>query len=169
VQEYVELFKKIIEESYRVLVTASTPAEFLVVIVAVALIPALCEEFLFRGLVQSSFAEVAGEGRSAMLAGIIFGAYHLNPLGIVPLVVLGAFFGFLVYRSGSIFLAVSAHFFNNFIAVTATYLQLDDEFVMLAPHGGAGASLQVLNFGLSAVAFAGAIALFLYLTEPKEQ
>lgn len=168
IEHYVDLFKRMVEETYRVLVTASSPAEFVLVVCTVALAPAVCEEFLFRGLVQSSFAEVAGQERSALLTGIIFGAYHLNPFGVVPLVVLGSFFGFLVYRSRSIFLAVAAHFFNNFIAVTATYLRLSDDFLVLAPRGGASVSTQVLNFSLAAALFAVTVIVFLSMTEEEE-
>jgi membrane protease YdiL (CAAX protease family) len=74
------------------------------------------------------------------------------------------FFGFLVYRSGNITLAIAAHFFNNFIACTAVYLRLDDDFVALAPAGGASAALLIGNFVFFALVFLGAMYYFSSVT-----
>jgi len=164
VQRYVEMFRKMFEETYAMLVSASDPLEFLFVIVTVALVPAIAEELLFRGLVQSSFARVTGGVNAAALTGLIFGAYHLNPFSIVPLVVLGFYFGFLVHRSGSIVVAASAHFVNNFAACTAAYLHLDDNFAVIAPHGEATTTVLLLNFVVSAIVFTGATLLFVRST-----
>ena len=168
IQKLVDLFREVFEQAYRVLVTARSPSEFLFVLCTVAVVPALSEELLFRGLVQRSLEESIGGFRAALLAGVIFGAYHLNPFGIVPLVALGVFFGFLVYRSGNITLAIAAHFFNNFIACTAVYLQLDDDFVALAPAGGASAALLIGNFVFFALVFLGAMYYFSRVTRPQE-
>ena len=57
-QQLVEEIKKMFEETYRVLVTAHSPGEFIFVVIVIALTPAVCEELLFRGLVQRSFERV---------------------------------------------------------------------------------------------------------------
>jgi membrane protease YdiL (CAAX protease family) len=142
-------------------VTARSPAEFAGVVVAVALVPAVCEELLFRGLVQKSMEQAAGALPGAVVTGIIFGAYHLNPLSVVPLVVLGVFFGYLVVRTGSTTLAVAAHFFNNFIACTAVYLKVNDDFIALSPSGHPSASLVLVNIVLFGLVFLASLA---YLT-----
>lgn len=167
VRRYVEMFRKMFEETYEMLVSASNPWEFLFVVVTVALVPAFAEELLFRGLVQSSFARVTGGMTAAGVTGMIFGAYHLNPFSIVPLVVLGFYFGFLVHRSGSVFVAASAHFMNNFVACAAVYLHLGDDFMVIAPTGGMSASVQLLNFAVSAFAFSAATFLFVRSTGEK--
>jgi hypothetical protein len=167
VRRYVEIFRKMFEETYTMLVSASSVPEFIFVIITVALVPAFAEEMLFRGLVQSSFGKVTRGMTAATLTGLIFGAYHLNPFSIVPLVVLGIYFGFLVYRSGSVYMSASAHFVNNFVACTAAYLHLDDNFVLIAPQGGASPTGQLVNFGVSAVVFVAATMLFVRSTEEK--
>ena len=137
-------------------------------VVTVALVPAFAEELLFRGLVQTSFARVTGGLTAAAVTGMIFGAYHLNPFSIVPLVVLGFYFGFLVHRSGSVFVAASAHFMNNFVACAAVYLQLGDDFMIVAPAGrGSSPSVQLMNFAVSAFAFSAATLLFVRSTGEK--
>ena len=168
VRKVVELFKEMFEQAYRMLVGAETPLEFLFVVLVVAVAPAVAEEFLFRGLVQRSIELKAGGLKAAIIAGFIFGAYHLNPFGIVPLVALGVFFGWLVYRSDNLTIAIAAHFFNNFIACTAIYLQMGEDFIALAPGGGATPSVLLANFVLFALVFLGAIMYFAYLTRPKE-
>lgn len=168
VRKVVELFKEMFEQAYRMLVGAETPLEFLFVVLVVAVVPAVAEEFLFRGLVQRSIELKAGGLKAAIIAGFIFGAYHLNPFGIIPLVALGVFFGWLVYRSDNLTIAIAAHFFNNFIACTAIYLQMGEDFIVLAPGGGATPAVVLANFVLFALVFLGAIMYFAVLTRPKE-
>lgn len=164
-QKVVDLFKKVIEETYRALVLARSPFEFIFVLVVVALVPAISEELLFRGLVQRNLEEAAGGLRGAVLAGVMFGLYHLNPFGLVPLIALGVFFGFIVYRSDNITLAMSAHFFNNFVACAAVYLQLDENFIVIAPGTRPSSSLIAVNLAFFAVVFVGATAYFVHSTD----
>jgi membrane protease YdiL (CAAX protease family) len=149
-------------------VLARSPGEFVVVVFTVALVPAVSEELLFRGLVQRSIEQAVGGMRGAIMTGVIFGAYHLNPFNIVPLVALGVYFGFIVFRSKNITLAVSAHFFNNFIACAAIYLQLRDDFVVIAPWGGASPATQLENFALFSLVFVAATYYFIMITNSSE-
>jgi hypothetical protein len=167
-QKAVDVFKNMFEETYRLLVTTRTPLEFLMVVLIVAVVPAISEELLFRGLVQRNLEDATGGWRGAVLAGVIFGFYHLNPFVIVPLVVLGVYFGFIVYRSDNIMLAVSAHFFNNFVACAAVYLKLDENFIAVAPSARPSGSLIALNFMVFAVVFVAATLYFVHSTDHDE-
>jgi membrane protease YdiL (CAAX protease family) len=164
IQRYVDLFKSMIEETYRMLVTAGSPAEFAGVVFTVAVVPAVVEELLFRGLVQRDLERVTSGMGAAIAAGVVFGLYHLNPFSLVPLVVLGAFFGFIVHRTQNITLAMTAHFLNNFMACCALYFGLGEDYVMLAPGQTPGAQMLVLNTAVSAVVFAGAVYYFVRST-----
>ncbi len=64
---------------------------------------------------------------SAVLAGTIFGLFHLNPFDIVALAGLGIFLGLLRYRSQSLLLPILAHFLNNAMAVFAAYVGMDND------------------------------------------
>ncbi len=169
VKEIVDQFKQVIEETYRLLVQSRSMGEFLLVVVVVAFVPAITEELLFRGLVQRSFEDAAGGVRGAILAGVIFGAYHLNPFSFVPLIALGIFFGLLVYRSQNITLAIMAHFFNNFVACVAAYLQLDDNFVALAPERSPSAETILMNFMVFGMVFFAASYYFVRITSPPKE
>ena len=84
--------KKLFEELTKVLIRADSPVELLAVILVVAVAPAIVEELLFRGLIQKIFERLMSPIVSAILAGTIFGLYHMNPFEVVPLIGLGVFF-----------------------------------------------------------------------------
>jgi len=75
-----------------------------------------CEELTFRGYLQTTLALRRGP-RVAIAAGaLLFAALHLDPVRFPALLVLGALFGWLTWRAGSIWPAVAAHAANNGLA-----------------------------------------------------
>lgn len=126
IQPIVEDLQQSIERMYRALVMVHTIPEMLFVIFVVALVPAFSEEFLFRGLVQRNFEYSFGLAGGAVVAGIIFALYHLNPFTLVPLMALGIVFGLLVYKTGSIVAAILAHFMNNLIAIVSVFYRREE-------------------------------------------
>lgn len=87
-----------------------------------ALVPALCEEILFRGYAQRQFERAAGAGGGILLSGVLFGLYHLRPSQVLPLAVIGIFLAYLTWRTGSLWPAVLVHLLHNGIAVVAAHL-----------------------------------------------
>ncbi len=126
IKPFVESIRESIEQMYQTLVMVQTVPELLFVIFVVALVPAFSEEFLFRGLIQRNFEYSFGLAGGAVVAGVIFALYHLNPFTLVPLMVLGIVFGLLVYKTGSILAAILAHFVNNLIAVVSVYYRREE-------------------------------------------
>jgi membrane protease YdiL (CAAX protease family) len=95
----------------------------LINIFMVALIPALGEEFLFRGTLQRILAEwFRNEHLAVWIAALLFSLMHYQFLGLIPRVMLGALFGYLFVWTGSIWTAVLAHFINNGLAVIYYYI-----------------------------------------------
>ncbi|MCK4751527.1 MAG: CPBP family intramembrane metalloprotease [Bacteroidales bacterium] len=91
----------------------------------ISLIPAIGEEFLFRGMLQRIFSEWFRNGHMAVwLAAILFSLAHYQFLGFIPRILLGAMFGYLFLWTGNIWLPVLAHFVNNAVAVVYYYLFL---------------------------------------------
>ncbi|NLA24327.1 MAG: CPBP family intramembrane metalloprotease [Bacteroidales bacterium] len=89
-------------------------------IVVMALIPALGEEMLFRGIIQRLFHDLSKNIHVAIwLSAFLFSAIHFQFFGFIPRLLLGAFFGYLVYFSGSILLGIWVHFLNNGLAILA--------------------------------------------------
>lgn len=88
-----------------------------------AIIPAIAEELLFRGVIQQLIARITKRPVLAVwLTAIVFSMIHMQFFGFFPRLVLGVFMGYLYLWSGSLWLAIVAHFTNNAAAVIAGYL-----------------------------------------------
>ncbi len=97
---------------------------YLVNVLVMAVIPALGEELLFRGVFQRLFHEWSKNIHLAIwVSAFLFSAMHMQFYGLIPRMVLGAFLGYLFYWSGSLWLPIIAHFINNGIAVTMFYIK----------------------------------------------
>ncbi len=82
-----------------------------------ALLAPVCEEAAFRGYVQTTLALRRRHPASAIAAAaVLFAVMHLDPVRFPALIVLGATFGWLAWRAGSIWPAVAAHAANNAVA-----------------------------------------------------
>ena len=89
----------------------------------IALIPAVGEELLFRGIFQRIFTDWTRNAHVGVwIAAFLFSAMHFQFYGFVPRMLMGAFFGYLLVWSKNIWLPIAAHFVNNAFAVTAFYL-----------------------------------------------
>lgn len=98
----------------------------------IALLPAVGEEFLFRGVIQKIFIQMTKNHHLGIwISAILFSALHLQFYGFIPRMLLGVLFGYLLIWSGSMWLPILAHFLNNGFAVIAMYL-IDRE--MLNPE-----------------------------------
>ena len=92
-------------------------------LVMVAILPAIGEELLFRGIVQQLFQKMTRSSHAAIwISAAIFSAIHLQFFGFLPRLLLGAMFGYMLEWSGTLWLPIVAHFANNAIAVIAYYL-----------------------------------------------
>ncbi|MFH6985138.1 CPBP family intramembrane glutamic endopeptidase [Marinoscillum luteum] len=111
-----------LEKLTEYLTTFSGIHEYLIALVVIALIPAVGEELLFRGLIQNLFGKAFNNPHVAIwLSAIIFGIFHFQFYGVVPRVFLGALFGYLYYWSGYLSLAMVGHFINNGLTLTLLY------------------------------------------------
>ncbi len=89
----------------------------------IAFLPAIGEEFLFRGVIQRIFTKMTRSHHWGIwISAILFSALHMQFFGFVPRMLLGALFGYLLVWSGSMWLPIVAHFLNNAIAVIAMYM-----------------------------------------------
>lgn len=93
-------------------------------LLALALVPAVGEELVFRGIVQPTLTRALG-GRihaGIWLTAFLFSAIHLQFLGFVPRMLLGVGFGYLYQWSGRLAVPIAAHFTNNGLQVLLLYL-----------------------------------------------
>ncbi len=169
VQNLVRQFKELFDELYTKLLSANSPAELAAVILVVALVPAVTEELLFRGLIQRLFEKGLGPARGIVLTGIIFGAYHLNPFSLVPLAALGVYLGFIAYRADSLWVSVAAHFYNNAMACFASYFHMDQDAVVTGDPAKLPPLLLIGTALFFGILFAASTAAFLRVTTPRDR
>lgn len=89
----------------------------------IAVLPAIGEELIFRGVLQKLFTEISKNSHIAVIVtALLFSALHGQFYGILPRFVLGLFLGYLMVWSKSVWLPIVAHFINNVLAMTFYYL-----------------------------------------------
>lgn len=118
---------QLMEENMRIitefLVEFDSFSGFLLGLIVIAIIPAIGEELVFRGLIQNHLVRITNNIHVAIwISAFIFGAIHMQFYGLFPRMMLGVLFGYLYYFSGKLSYAMLAHFFNNGIAVVALYM-----------------------------------------------
>lgn len=82
-----------------------------------AVSPGICEELLFRGLLLSSLKERMSPTVAVLSVAILFGIFHIHIFRLVPTALVGLYFTFIVYKTGSIYLSIIGHSLNNGLAV----------------------------------------------------
>lgn len=87
-----------------------------------AFLPAIGEELFFRGTLQSFFSKI-NTHKAIWITAFIFSTIHFQFYGFLPRLLLGAFFGYLLVKSGSLWLPILGHFTNNAMAIIFYYLK----------------------------------------------
>lgn len=125
--------------------------------VLIALLPALGEEFLFRGVIQKHSKELFKNSHIAIfISAFLFSAIHFQFYGFIPRLLLGMVFGYLVYFSGSIWPAVFAHFINNSMAIAVSYLSKTSDIA--AETDTLGTKASDIYFVITGLVIAGVVS-----------
>jgi membrane protease YdiL (CAAX protease family) len=97
--------------------------QLLIALFVVTLLPALGEEALFRGVIQTKLVQQLSNPHLAIwISAAIFSAIHFQFYGFLPRMMLGALFGYLYFWTGNFWVAVLAHFINNGFVLVMMYL-----------------------------------------------
>jgi len=92
---------------------------FWLILLTSAVIPALAEEYFFRGYVLSAFRNRVTSMRAVLYSALIFGLFHvitgsmLSLERFFPSTLLGLFLGFVAIRTGSLWPGVLLHAIHN--------------------------------------------------------
>jgi hypothetical protein len=98
-------------------------SQLLIALFVVTVLPALGEEILFRGVIQSKlYLELRNIHIAIWASAAIFSAIHFQFYGFLPRMMLGALFGYLYYWTGNLWVAILAHFVNNGFVLVMMYL-----------------------------------------------
>ncbi len=137
--------ESLLEEMSKALVPAELPLWKLLLLVAV--LPAICEEIAFRGVLLHALRQRFGPVMLCLVVGGVFALFHVALVRLLPTAAIGALLAALTLATGSIFPAMLWHALNNATGIVAAR---------------AGIDLMALDPGFqAAAAVAGALALAL--------
>ena len=98
-------------------------ATLLLNLFVMAVVPAVCEEFFFRGALQTVMMRWLRNPHVAIgVTAALFSLMHGEFFAFLPRFFLGVLLGYLFYYSGSMLVNMCAHFFNNAVVVIVYYL-----------------------------------------------
>ncbi|MFN2395005.1 MAG: lysostaphin resistance A-like protein [Bacteroidales bacterium] len=149
VEDWIYTSEQQAEKVTQAYLQADTISILLFNIFMIAIIPALGEEFMFRGVILRVLKDWTRSASAAIwLSAILFSFIHMQFLGFIPRMILGILFGYMVVWSGSIWPAVVAHFINNAAAVIFFYLfqhQFTDGTLENVGKGSGGVYFAVVS------------------------
>ncbi len=113
------------------MLTEGPLATRLLMIVTVTLLGPVAEELMFRGVLFDAMSRVGGLFFAVVTTTLLFSAVHLDPAQAIPLLITGAFLGWVRATTGSVWPAVTAHVVNNTLAVSLALLGIAEAAVSL--------------------------------------
>ncbi len=120
--EWMISMEKNSNELISAILTMESPLELFVSLIVLAVIPAIGEEWIFRGILQHRLQLFFKNGHLAVwVAAILFSAVHMQFQGFIPRMLLGAMLGYMFLWSGSLWLSIFGHFINNSFQVIGYY------------------------------------------------
>jgi len=135
----------------------------IVSVLFIAVIPAITEEFLFRGLILKA-SKYFGNVFAVIISALAFSLYHMSPAQTIYQFVIGVVYGFIALASNSVLPTMILHFLNNFLIIALHYF-----YPTFAISFAVGIILMIA--GVAAVSIGLFIALkgFDFKKEPKRE
>jgi membrane protease YdiL (CAAX protease family) len=112
------------ETQVKAMLDVGSAKGLLISLLLIAFLPAMVEEFFFRGALQGLLSRwFAKPWVAIVVTAIIFSAIHLSWYGFLPRAMLGVVLGAVFYITGNLWYSVLMHFVNNAAAVIYLYVQ----------------------------------------------
>ena len=94
---------------------------YILIVIAIAVLPSIVEELLFRGLILHSLMPF-GKTVAVFTSALLFSLFHMNPSQTVFQFFLGIIFALIYIRTKNMWYPMLLHFVNNFAIITYTYV-----------------------------------------------
>lgn len=137
-------------------------------ILVLAILPAVCEELAFRGFILTGLRNGLGTRQGILISSLFFALAHGDPFRLLPTFLLGLLLALLATRSGSLWPGVVFHGLHNALAVIAGWCRRQAESgydVTL------WAQIEALTYNPASVAASGLVlaglTLWLLLQPPR--
>lgn len=111
-------------ESNNLLLNMSASPQGLLVVVVALLLAGICEEFTFRGFLQTALSSRYPSGVALFISSLAFGLFHFDPQGIyiISTFILGLLLGYIYHRWRSYVVSTIAHATVNVIVLAVLIL-----------------------------------------------
>jgi len=110
------------QQQVEAIVRLKNISDYIIALIVMAFLPALCEETLFRGGLQNFMTRSSKNyWLSTIVVSLIFSIAHTSFYGFLPRFFLGIVLGLIFQYSGKLWLSILAHFLNNALALTQMY------------------------------------------------
>lgn len=145
--DYIQQLEKGAEKAVSDITGGNTVGALIMSILIVGVFTGLGEEIFFRGGLMRLFSCIKGMSPhvAIWLTAFLFSALHMQFLGFVPRMLLGVFFGYLTFWSGSLWLPIMIHALNNSILVTTDWINNRSGSQIDVNSIGLGENALVLN------------------------
>ncbi|MCL2718485.1 MAG: CPBP family intramembrane metalloprotease [Lachnospiraceae bacterium] len=94
---------------------------FFVALIIVAVLPGICEEVLFRGVILHTMRKFKSQLAVMLIVAVIFGLFHLDVYRFLPTAIIGFVLTYLMIKTENFLLPVFYHFLNNAVSLSAGY------------------------------------------------
>lgn len=118
------LFPMKMEELNSGMSNMMTSIPFLLSVFLIAVMPAVCEEAVHRGVIIHTLYPIRRKWLVVVIMGIYFGLFHTDPLRFLPTAVLGAAISYIMLETENMVYPSLFHFVNNFFPILMQYLLL---------------------------------------------
>lgn len=146
-------------EMIQLMIGGNGPFECLFTLFLIAVVPAVGEELLFRGVLQKTLiSHIKNYHIAIWISAFVFSFIHLQFFGFFPRLLLGALFGYLFVWTKSIWVPMLAHFINNAIAAISLLIYGEEVLELSAKSTyqigeGFEYSLYLTSFLLGSITF----------------
>ncbi|MCM1296759.1 MAG: CPBP family intramembrane metalloprotease [Muribaculaceae bacterium] len=166
-EEWCREMERLAEQQTEGLLSSTAIGTTLMNILIIGVLTGIGEEFFFRGAIQQMLIKSNVNAHVAIwTAAIVFSALHFQFFGFIPRVLLGAWFGYLYWWSGSIWINSFAHALNNSLVIVSAWCinkgYLSEKFDMVGVSEGSFPYVALLS------AAAVGVSIYLYLKYKKQ-
>ena len=122
IEEWIRLQESKAQRATNTFLTYNGIGSLIYILILVAVVPAVGEELLFRGVLQKIFIQWTKSPHWGIwITAFLFSALHMQFFGFLPRMLLGAVFGYVFLWSKSLWLPILGHFINNGSVVLLSY------------------------------------------------
>ncbi len=156
-----------IEATIKRFLQMPTIVDLFVNLIVIALVAAVAEEVLFRGLIQKMVLEKTQNPHVAVwITAIVFSGIHFQFSGFFPRLFLGVLFGYIFFWSKSLWYPIIAHFLHNGITVVLVYIYGVEAMEGMAADAESGSQIAMT---VGAALIFAALVVHFYRDYRKEE